>query len=1252
MLFRARDPAFVRGQFDTLLKYRGAHFAVNTLNPLRSSMRNLRSKWYAAPTASEPDPRVTAIVAGWPTYGIQWAIQALYELNPAFVRDISHEGDPLRDNPLYNHTTGQWLVTLPAADTKGAEIGFPAAIWTPAALIANHPALVPPATEAQLPDYVLAKWVAAFHVANGGPGPDWQRYEDFHRWDAADYPARDSAASIDGLLKIMQDIGGNSWPLIALCYHGFGEPDFALKVMAEYRARGLSFANDTESNMFFYYFLSALRGLGPVQDDQHLSIGSGGVFKDAAGNRSYMVENKSDSYQLADVFQDGARIGQVLAYPKTTTLQRGLLDLAEGFAPIGTVPARDSVDVKVGQDSVAVIFNQAFDPLTLDNEVTITGPGSVSLVYKPGSSGQVAEYAVQGDWLLGCTYTINVPATVSNADRTATVGTARQFSFTIQGAFGLELVSTSPAAGSSNTDPSAGLITLNFNSRIDPATLSGVTLVGAGNPTLVRDVAAGSASKVVFRLGSDLQPGGVYTLTVPAGVADVYGQSLGAAQVVTFTTSQPSGVLADWPTTLNVSKFTQVASSGESIQVLAPGLIWNFDAVGDYVELSINAESGGTYEFEATNRVNPVRGIMKLAVNGVEQPAPYWDQTAGATPAAFDFGVIRLERGVNVLRFEVAALKAGQQPRFSLIDTFFTVVALDNPTVPGPFAEVGGLVVLEAENYMANNPVTVGGVERSWNLTTERPGYAGAGAMRSLPNTGVNIGAAAVATGAPRIDYEVQFTTPGVYRVWVRGDAAGSDPDDSLHIGLDGATPATAKDISLERANGFVWSGTRMFTAVKASLVVAEAGVHTVNLWMREDGAYVDRILLTTDENYIPLGEGPVASERLMVVVGDGDPEPEPDPTPIVEPRTGTYTETGGVVVVEAEDFTVNTPVTAGPTVRVWENVTNRPGYIGAGALRSTPNTGVNVGAVSVSANSPRVDYEITFTTPGTYTVWVRGDAAGGDGDDSLHIGLDGVVLATSADISLERADGFVWTSKRMTSAEPATLVIASAGVRTLNLWMREDGAHVDRILLTIDPAYVPAGGGPAVAGFTPTGAAASSIAAGVASSSALVAGASSGPAAGDTFVAAGTHDYLLVPDEGGLALHVEFLLAPALLGNGYHSLDGLDHPAELPEFSTPHDIDGDGLADYFETFAHGQPQPPAPGADYDDAAGAFSVFWRDESGAFATRLYSSPDAANWSLIDSSFETIDPATDTRGYELPWSAGSGTPLFIRVEVGGD
>jgi hypothetical protein len=40
------------------------------------------------------------------------------------------------------------------------------------------------------------------------------------------------------------------------------------------------------------------------------------------------------------------------------------------------------------------------------------------------------------------------------------------------------------------------------------------------------------------------------------------------------------------------------------------------------------------------------------------------------------------------------------------------------------------------------------------------------------------------------------------------------------------------------------------------------SGVQALNLWMREDGLYIDKILLTSDMGYVPAGMGPAESPR------------------------------------------------------------------------------------------------------------------------------------------------------------------------------------------------------------------------------------------------------------------------------------------------------------------------------------------------------------------------------------------------------
>src|SRR5262249_5672760 len=60
---------------------------------------------------------------------------------------------------------------------------------------------------------------------------------------------------------------------------------------------------------------------------------------------------------------------------------------------------------------------------------------------------------------------------------------------------------------------------------------------------------------------------------------------------------------------------------------------------------------------------------------------------------------------------------------------------------------------------------------------------------------------------------------------------------------------------------GYTWSRSTLDGPV-ARITVTTTGVHVLNLWMREDGTVVDKIVLTTNANYVPTGLGPPESGR------------------------------------------------------------------------------------------------------------------------------------------------------------------------------------------------------------------------------------------------------------------------------------------------------------------------------------------------------------------------------------------------------
>jgi hypothetical protein len=181
------------------------------------------------------------------------------------------------------------------------------------------------------------------------------------------------------------------------------------------------------------------------------------------------------------------------------------------------------------------------------------------------------------------------------------------------------------------------------------------------------------------------------------------------------------------------------------------------------------------------------------------------------------------------------------------------VKATPLPSVQG-FIERNGRLVFEAERY----DTKVSRYSRQWTLRTSPAGFAGTGAMVAEPNSGANIDSD-FARRSPELRFLAHFTTPGTYYVWIRGYGA-SGSDNSLHVGLDGREVRSADRLEVKTYGAWVWSKSTLDGV--ATLAVTSAGLHTINVWMREDGFRLDRLLLTTSATEVPSGTGPDESLR------------------------------------------------------------------------------------------------------------------------------------------------------------------------------------------------------------------------------------------------------------------------------------------------------------------------------------------------------------------------------------------------------
>ncbi len=153
-----------------------------------------------------------------------------------------------------------------------------------------------------------------------------------------------------------------------------------------------------------------------------------------------------------------------------------------------------------------------------------------------------------------------------------------------------------------------------------------------------------------------------------------------------------------------------------------------------------------------------------------------------------------------------------------------------------------------------------------------------------------------------------------------------------------------------------------------------------------------------------------------------------------------------GIVSVEAENFDANVEVGG----HAWVETGPTGGFTGVLGMWA-PN-GQGGGGSDYAANSERLEYEINFVKTGPHYIWIL--AWGADGtDDSCHAGLDGEATPNSDRMSGWSGD-YEWNNGRYQRPEPSQVEITSTGLHTLNIWVREDGLIIDKIVLTTNPDF------------------------------------------------------------------------------------------------------------------------------------------------------------------------------------------------------
>ncbi len=308
--------------------------------------------------------------------------------------------------------------------------------------------------------------------------------------------------------------------------------------------------------------------------------------------------------------------------------------------------------------------------------------------------------------------------------------------------------------------------------------------------------------------------------------------------------------------------------------------------------------------------------------------------------------------------------------------------------------------------------------------------------MHAAPDNGTRI-TTGYESNSPVLRFQVKFIQTGLHYLWLRGYAQSDD--NSAHAGLNGVGVASARNITFPVRNGWVWSN--QAEGAPACLDVRQIGVQEIEIWMREDGLALDKIVLTKDSDYHPESVGP--SQSLLVNEKEED-------------STGSYMQSNdsqGLVTMEAENYSTKTD----SDNHDWVDVYQPGGQGGPGAVGALPDIGERI-KEGYESSSPALHFNVNFTKTGPHYIWLRGYCEGND--NSAHAGLNGIGSRSSHNITFKQRGVWTWTGE-LSDATLAVIDVTSTGMQTVDIWMREDGLILDKIILTTDPTYIPEGNGP-----------------------------------------------------------------------------------------------------------------------------------------------------------------------------------------------
>lgn len=241
-----------------------------------------------------------------------------------------------------------------------------------------------------------------------------------------------------------------------------------------------------------------------------------------------------------------------------------------------------------------------------------------------------------------------------------------------------------------------------------------------------------------------------------------------------------------------------------------------------------------------------------------------------------------------------------------------------------------GFVMMEAENYQRE--ITGTTPARDWVLQNTVLPFSGIGYM-VVPTVASTTGGTTVSGGVgqgtgPRMEYDIMFTLPTTnYTLWVRGgNAADGQPagnNDSIYIGFDGNLaylgPA-GTDVNYSQMtswNGWAWRSDRSSGTDPFVISNVPPGLHTLIVWMREDGTLVDKLCVEPGVRTTSNTSAPGAATSNG---GLGDAETwDLAVAPPAAPTIAISSPTNGQLFANNADVPITTAITGGSPIALVE---------------------------------------------------------------------------------------------------------------------------------------------------------------------------------------------------------------------------------------------------------------------------------------------------------------------------------------------